>query len=415
MFNRKKPTSLRIGASLILGGAFAGLLLAEITVRLIPGTVSPTLDYADIKEPNLFRPNIKLGGLLKPNLSTVVKGAFNEPKDFITNNEGFRYESEVLQKPNRSGKLVLSVGDSYAVGYRLAQTETYSHLIEKALQDKGLPVQIPIALTVEPAMNLHYLHRATNYYKPEVVLYEITLGNDLAQGFYALKNQFEFMPQRDGIYYQSSDQNYIAEKKSFYQSELPAQCINKDIHPNIQNDYQDTSFLKIFSLLKRAVAQRQLVTEPVALRLTGNGRTVQLFSNDIGAYLKEPLDTVEQSYSALFMVLDHLKALSIKNNFSLVIALAPQRFEVQPDDWKLTVQQYGLNPNCFDLKKPTDTSVSYCSSRGLDCINLAPPLALAHQESDASLYLPLGDMHWNEYGNTVVAAALAPHIESLLQ
>nr|MBU1328181.1 hypothetical protein [Candidatus Omnitrophota bacterium] len=61
--------------------------------------------------------------------------------------------------------------------------------------------------------------------------------------------------------------------------------------------------------------------------------------------------------------------LAAQNNFKFIVVIFPQRFQVQKEDWKMTVERYGLRPECFDLMKPNRLISDYCKRNGIICID----------------------------------------------
>ena len=72
---------------------------------------------------------------------------------------------------------------------------------------------------------------------------------------------------------------------------------------------------------------------------------------------------------------------------------------------------YGLNKGAFDRDLPNRTLEASCEMVGLLCFNLTSEF----RSAGTALYLPRGDMHWNQAGHAIAARAVAPFVSGLLE
>ena len=122
--------------------------------------------------------------------------------------------------------------------------------------------------------------------------------------------------------------------------------------------------------------------------------------------MKKPIDEVESAFKIIRQVLLEYKQFLNQYNTQLVIVLFPQRFQVQPSDWELTVKEYRLNETCFDLDQPNNRIIRFCKKNNLECIDPTSNMRMLHEKTGVNYYLPLGDMHWNAQGHEALVESI---------
>jgi hypothetical protein len=157
-------------------------------------------------------------------------------------------------------------------------------------------------------------------------------------------------------------------------------------------------------LIRRAVAGRNLAEQPQAIKSYYRSfeyRPDKLFdpTNGLGVYLKSPPAEMREAYKKLFRILAAYKLFCGQQGILFAVTLFPQRFQIQPGDWKKTVEVYGLNEAAFDLMLPNQRIGDYCKANAITCIDPTRDMARIHEHEKRSLYLPEGDMHWNKLGH----------------
>jgi hypothetical protein len=136
--------------------------------------------------------------------------------------------------------------------------------------------------------------------------------------------------------------------------------------------------------------------------------------NALGFFLSPAPKEVDTAFERLERTLAACAATARASGARLLVLFAPQRYQVQPEDWRATVEGYGLNAARFDLAGPGRRLGTFCRANGIAFLDLEPVLAAAHARSGLSLYLPGGDMHWNADGHRAVAEVLTPAVLELL-
>lgn len=112
---------------------------------------------------------------------------------FKINSQGMRADTDyAYQKPD-DVKRIVSLGDSFTVGYEVDAQQTFSSVLERSLQDRGLNVQVLNAGVsgYSNAEALLYLKRELLRYEPDLVLISF-FSNDLVDnvrsGLFALED-----------------------------------------------------------------------------------------------------------------------------------------------------------------------------------------------------------------------------------
>jgi hypothetical protein len=353
------------GAILITLGTAVGLALAEAGLRALQRARSKSfLDYGDTI----------VDGRLRPNFDEDVVGATG-PVRWTNNAQGFRSSTDFEARPAPGTIRILSIGDSFTAGYRVGNEDTFSYKL--GLWLNGFVVgEVLVSAVEEPDNGLRYLREEGLAWNPHVVLFGITLGNDIAQAYIARN------PSRIGF------------RSGLEDIELPAHSL-EDESP-LEGAVRRAKNLLSRSRLVCLFRSRAIVS------WYGRPPRPRLFDaiNGFGVYLAPPPGEIALAYERLFSVLDDAQALCRAARVELVVAIFPQRYQVQPRDWDAAVSFYGLNPEAFDLAYPNVAIRKYCASLGVVCLDGTDNMREVHITREIDLYQPLGDMHWNGDGHS---------------
>ena len=397
---RKCATVVIITVSTILLFEFSYRVILRLAPGLLTAAKSRGLDYGDTWRPEGFGP----GGSLKENFDAMVLGPYGNTVRWKNNAQGFRNDYDVTQEPGPGVVRVMSIGDSFTAGYRLAQDETFSYLLEQYLNTKsdGSKYEVLISAVDDPSAALHYINSSRLSFKPNLVLLGLTLGNDIAESYVALApdGRFKFNDETASIEVNTS--RTLGFTRGLEKMLIPAACAGP------KKSFLDRRSIT-FHLLKRLWRSR---LNGEAIGSWYDKETMRLFDpvNGLGVYLKEPPREGQEAYDRLFRTLRALKKVIAREGASFAVVIFPQRFQVQQDDWALTVADYGLNESCFDLNLPNRLFADFCAQNDIVCIDPAQAIAAAHNTSSRNLYCPQGDMHLNAEGNRVLFEAIKDEV-----
>jgi len=343
------------------------------------------------------------GGFLKENFSYYVENGFGGFARWKNNSLGFRNDEEfTITKPKDTFR-ILSIGDSFTAGYRVDQNQTFSFLVEKALneQNENINVEVMISMIKDPYTGLEWLKKYGTDYDPDLIIVGVTLGNDISQVL--AKSMGDEL------------------SKININERLPEDCLidrseNAVSYPKWSDDpnFKRRSWIYKFqtiSLLMSFIAKHNSdVAQTVASDSREYIKPKVFESHGLAYFLVSPNDYVIRAYDALKKVLLDYKTFSLENNIELLLVIFPQRFQVQPPDWGKTVEIYGLRSSCFDLAIPNQLIIEECNRLDLKCLDPAKDMNEAYVNSNKSLYLPNHDMHWGENGHMVLSQILYKYL-----
>lgn len=397
---RKCATVVIITVSTILLFEFSYRAILRLAPGLLTAAKSRGLDYGDTWRSEGFGP----GGSLKENFDAMVLGPYGNTVHWKNNAQGFRNDYDVTQEPGPGVVRVMSVGDSFTAGYRLAQDETFSYLLERYLNTKsdGSKYEVLISAVDDPSAALHYLNSSGLSFKPKLVLLGVTLGNDIAESYVALAPDGRFKLNDETGRIEVNTSRTLGFSRGLEKMLIPAGCAG------VTQSFLDRRSIT-FHLMKRLWRSRQ---NGEAIVSWYDRQDLRLFDpvNGLGNYLKEPPREGQEAYERLFRTLRALKKVSAREGASFAVVVFPQRFQMQKEDWALTIEDYGLNEACFDLNLPNRLLADFCAQNDIVCIDPAPAIAAAHNTSSRNLYCPQGDMHLNAEGNRVLFEAIKDEV-----
>lgn len=396
--------------------------LAEVGLRTWewagPGVAGPVYDYGDVWRGGGLGP----GGFLKEGFSGRVRDGYGDTVPWVTNTAGFRRREETTPERAPGSLRVLSLGDSFTAGYRVGQEETFSHLLEEHLEATGRWSRVEVLASVieEPPTGLLYLATEGLRWHPDLVLLGVTLGNDLGQTYVTLDPRGGLRLETDreppGIGPNpDADQKALVEELRTWA--IPDGCFDPQAAtpPDLDPPPESNDGLRLVRLVTDALeARRQRLAPQTVASLWGQYAPPLLFDNNgLGMYLEPAPPRIETTYERLFRLLRAYRDLCAAHGIRFAVALFPQRFEVQPQDWEATVRAYGLDPGCFDLKAPERRIEAFCREAGIPCLDPAEKMAQRFSDTNRSLYLPRGDMHWNARGHRAFADAVQDELAAL--
>jgi lysophospholipase L1-like esterase len=163
----------RLAATLVLAGAAlaASFALLEIGVRLAVGE-QPKFPRRVVGAPFGLRIN-EPGARYRHDSADVTV-------EFRINGQGLRADRDYPYAKPPGVRRIVSLGDSYTVGYEVELEETFSQVLERELVARGYAVEVLNAGVsgYSTAEELLYLERELLRYEPDLVLVSF-YGNDL--------------------------------------------------------------------------------------------------------------------------------------------------------------------------------------------------------------------------------------------
>jgi hypothetical protein len=350
------------------------------------------LDYADTRRTDRLGP----GGYLRENLEIYVTDGYGGKVRWRNNAFGFRSDREFTQEPPPGVLRLLILGDSFAAGFRVGQEDTFPYLLESWINRKYGKAEVLVPMIEEPVTALFYLDRFGLKFKPRVVLMGITLGNDLAQTYFALDPGGEYLlKNKDGKVQIDRNLNPTVSRPEVSSFHFPPEYLVPQ-SPLDKILFEVGAWLKSFRLAKLLRPSDSPIT---SWQRQGKYPIVFDANNGLGIFTKSPLPEIEEAYRRLFAVLGAFQAYCHREGIIPAVIIFPQRFQVNPGDWDKAVAEYGLNPDHFDLSEPDTRIRAFCRDHGIYCLDLTEALKERFLREKKPLYLPRGDMHWNKEGH----------------
>lgn len=352
MSRSKPPLWLRLGFSAFAAIAMAGV--AELTLQILDlpkGGFSPWVR----DEVTAYR--------YASDLDTRLSRAPEYDVSFQTNAEGLRDDPTEVPE----GQRVLLLGDSFTSGYGAERGEVFADLLEQELAVDVINAGVGGWELIHQA---HYAEQAMDRYDPDLVVYVLYLGNDLAL-----------------------NGEWAAESGSL-------RSLTKEFPLRPPLDIKLASLVRGARYGLRARQAREagewlpfpeyLALSKVSLDADGRERW------DLAAkWLSELVRRVKAAGRDLFIVTFPYR--------TVVEPTARRRFEDTAD----------AETAAIDLDLTAKRAHAMLVEAGVDFASLEPALAEAAAKNEP-LYFPI-DGHWTPAGHRVVAKALTPLLRARLR
>lgn len=389
------------------------LVLVESALHYLDDTRSEgVLDYGDLFDEDTLR----IGGFLHENIQTEVTDGYGGTVRWITNSQGFRNEKEFSRERSPGVLRILSMGDSFAAGYRVDQKNTYSYLLEDYLNQNSGITEILVSLVQNPGHGLYYLHRYGTTFNPHIVLLGITLGNDIAESYISLDPQGTYILEADSgavCVSNNTEEPKIGFLHGLEKYDLPEDCLEargamKMLGDSIVRRIDKLRCLNYFRPQTRGIRSwygSHKYDKPKLFDAT----------HGLGFYIADPPPVIEEAYQRLFRILAGMQRICRDKGIVFIVCLFPQRFQVQPKCWSRAVRDYGLRESAFDLDAPNRKLAAFCESEEINCLDPLDSLRRWHEDTGVELYLPRGDMHWNRLGHEVFVDAIKEDLLNLIR
>lgn len=289
---------------------------------------------------------------------------------FDINGEGMRADRDYARtKPPNTFRIV-SLGDSFTIGYEVAEKECFSRVLERELRSQGLPVEVLNAGVsgYSNAEELLYLERELLSYDPDIVLVSFYF-NDLIDNV------------RSGLFALEGDR-LVAENERYVPGGALANYLNRSAVFGLLAGYSNA-----FALAKERATRlmRRSILEDNEKTLLGVAHAEDSSPNGIS-------ETLIQQQKLAAAILDRMYAVLSERNIPLVIQSIPgvTLVDVFPVQF-------------FDTTRP---GITYLPMKPL----------LASLERRAPAYNLRSHMHWTAAAHEVSGKAIAAAIlrENLL-
>jgi hypothetical protein len=372
------------------------------------------------------------GGRLRPNLDLHMASAERLRGATVrTDSRGFRNTLEVAALPAAGELRILSLGDSFSIGMQIDQDAFLGPRLEAELaRSEARPVRVLNAEVSDPAYGLHYLQRHGLRFRPEIVLYGLC-ANDMLQAALRFGPDRLFALDAGGLLVANPDAPATGGAAEYHDWVYPA------VSEHALSDGSPSAWRRAWGGAERRVhrSARKLagsllrfralealdrdVTRTTAVPMWSYAREVERRDGrlrlldgtvNLAYFAQEPPPVLDDMYERLFTLLRAMDRSVRESGGRFVLVVHPQRFQVDPADWRALADYWGLADSDFDLERYDRRLASFCRANGIPCLDLLTPFR--QEAGRRALYLPRGDMHYNRAGHALAAAALADFLRA---
>jgi len=372
------------------------------------------------------------GGRLRPNLELYMASAERLRGAHVrTDSHGFRNSEEVSLQPEVGELRILSLGDSVQVGMQIDQEAFLGPLLEAELADAvEARVRVLNAEVSDPAYGLHYLQRHGLGFRPAVVLYGLC-ANDMLQAALRFGPDRLFQLDAEGrlvaspeapeaagagdhhhLVYPAVSSRALAERDRS-RSRRAIAAVSRRLHGAARELAGRLLRFRALAPLERDVTRTAAVPmwsyAREAERADGHMRLLDGTVN-LAYFAVDPPPVLEEMYAKLFALLKAMDRSVRRAGGRFVLVVHPQRFQVDPADWRALRDYWQLADSDFDLERYNRRLSRFCRENGILCVDLLEPLR--REASKHALYLPRGDMHYNRAGHALAARSLADFLRA---
>ncbi len=343
---------------------FAAVAAALVTLVSL-GAAELALRVVDYP-PAAFSPWIRsdsLGFRLAPGISLRMRESEYDV-EVATNSLGLRDDEPVA----KAGQRVLLLGDSFAMGYGVERGQLFADRLEAELR-----VDVVNAGTggYEIVQQPRLLAELGPKLSPDLVVYALYLGNDLAQN-----DEWEVRP--DGTL-RSLEREYPVRRPGEWKlARLVRNAIYGVRKSRGEQDGEWLPFEGYLGLCERELGEEAAGDYEEADRLLG--------------------DLAEQGR---------------RLGAPLLVVLLPYRSMVEVEARSSLAQRIPELEDRYDLSRPAREIGARMTARGIDHVDATPFLAEEHRRLGVPLYYPV-DGHLTREGHEAVARFLAPLVRSRL-
>lgn len=313
-----------------------------------------------------FEADPVLGYRLKPDL--VTRFATSEFDTTVQiSSQGFRDE---VYGPKDGEFRVLGLGDSFAFGHGVEQTQTYWEVIEKDLENSaGKNARVLNAGTngYGTTNDIRLLQQTVDSFSPDVVILTVFPGNDPTDN----------VAEAEGRIFDVSGTCLVS----------PATTIGEQVRRILFSDFYSLRFLS--AVIKKS----PLKTVAADFGLTGKEDPYSW--TDIIS--KKPTPAIQRGLDYMQSDFAEFKILSEARQFVPVVVIVPFRFSVDQNMINQAIANNRISASDADPFALFNTIESLAKSEGLQVVNLQPVFWKAIG-MDENVFFPI-DGHWNVQGH----------------
>jgi len=385
-----------LSITLVLTGMAAGLLLSELTLRIVRFSYPP-----------FHRPDLITGLSLRSNTSGWYG---KEGHAYVTvNSQGLRDRERSIEKPPGTYR-ILVLGDSYVEALQVDIEKTFWRLLEKRLQEckfrpaKNIDV---INLGVSgfgTGQALRALQTRGLAYAPDLVILAVFPGNDIRN------NSRELEPDKLRPFYFLGPAGTLvlddtfANSSEFRRRNSWIRQAGKELSKYLRS-LQLGYYVKDLMEIRRAAVPR-------AMKGPGQPQVVGEMGLDDQVFFEPQDEKWQRAWQVTERLILELKKTAESAGSEFLLAIFSIGIQVHPE--KAVREGFARRLGLEDLHYPDRRLSDFGQRENIQMINLTPTLAQYAEERKIYLHgfanTSMGAGHWNEAGHSAAAEIIGTQL-----
>ena len=376
-----------------------GLVVMSVVVILIISEVCLGLFLPQPRygwPQGLFMNDDELDFELTPNFTGIFEGTeFKSHTDI--NSKGLRDVEHTYKKSNGVFR-ILGLGDSFTFGLGVEFNESCLSVLEKRLNAGNKSKNYEIIKAGVPGYGtdneLAYLKTKGIKYDPNLIImlyYLNDIYNNVGvsdrttmNGYLVMAkwNNQEMNPQQKILAYlriHSHSYNLFMRAQSNSRLHKYVHSFGKTIGM-ASNSYRNASNINIYNISESEWDFAQSI---------------------IWLYYNNYPSSFDDGYNLTKKLLKNVGTISSEHDAETLIVIIPSKEQVYPNYWNKAVKQWDINPDDYNLSKPSDILLEFGKENGIIVLDLLPEFR-KHAEKGEQLYFHNND-HWNSNGHKLAA------------
>jgi acetyltransferase AlgX (SGNH hydrolase-like protein)/GDSL-like lipase/acylhydrolase family protein len=323
---------------LVLANLLIFIVLAELSLRLADPFLASLGLFGGKHTPAHLTPH-------QPVLGSIGR----------TNSHGFRDRERTFDRTNVAIR-VLAIGDSQTYGAGASYDETFSTLLEKRLQGKE-PRSEVINLGVsgwEPPLYLHLLKIYGLQFKPDLVLLNFYVGNDIIT--------------RRGV---SLERPLIVAGQSYYVHST-GNAIHDAISPDRSFLYHHLNYIVRVGGIYLANRGRVQAGEVPWIPIRTRKQYLEELDQRTDIYLVHPPQEIVLQWEKTFQVLTEFRDILHGKGIRLLLVLLPDHLQVDSNLMQEFLTARQEDSSLFDFERPQRMLKEWASNNGVPTVDVLP-------------------------------------------
>lgn len=374
-----KTIPLLISLKIVLINVLVFIIAGEVILRLADPVIASQGFFGGKQTPAHLKPH-------SPVLGSIGR----------SNSQGFRDRERTVDR-GRTTIRVLAIGDSQTYGAGVTYDEAFPTLLESRLQQVERESEV-LNFGVpgwEPPEELHLLKVYGLQFKPDVVLVNFFVGNDILR--------------RRGAYW---EQPIVVAGQSYY-VHATGNAVHDTVSPDRWFLYHHLNYLFQVGTVHWNSWRRQASAGGADLGITLRSRSGYLQEVDerTDIYLLNEPKEISLAWDKTTQTLGEFKQVLDARGIRMLLVLLPDHIQVDQQLRQDFFAARGENPGRFDIDKPQRLLKLWAERNGVPTVDMLPAFR------EAARHEPLyynTDLHMTAAGHRLVADGVWPALLSAL-